>query len=173
MEVPYGAAAKFKGRLFVATPTRGKPRAVSPEQWCQLVLLAAEQSEFKCLVVPWSFWSAGHATLPLPASSRPGQQYVHVVDTAAGFEELRGDTPMWGISEVIRLLSEGEDLLVVSASKKISGFIPAALVQVSAPEIHIVKVWYPVVASEGYELTPFQIGYLAGRAEPALTHSAA
>ncbi|KKJ95567.1 hypothetical protein PK34_13740 [Stutzerimonas stutzeri] len=163
MELPYGADS-FKGRLFVGTPTCGKPRAVTAEQWRRQVLTAAEASSFKYLVVPLSFW----LDELLPESVCRGPRYVHVMDTAAGVEQLCTETPAQGLHAVSQLLSEGQDLLLVSASKKIPGFIPAGLTQMSAPEIHVVKIWYPTVVSQEYVLTPFQIGYLAGRGEPVL-----
>ena len=157
--LPYGGAGP-KGRLFAATLELSKPRTVTADQWCQQVLEAAEASGFKYLVVPWSFWPEGCP----PDSVRLGQRYVQVMDTVAGIELLCGETPEQGLREVNRLLRGGQDLLVVSASQNVPGFIPAALAQMNESGIHIVKLWHPTVVSLGYELTPFQVGYLAGQA---------
>ncbi len=163
MKLPYGSE-HFKGRLFAAIPECSKPHTVAADQWCQQVLETAEASGFKHLVVQWSFWPEGCP----PDAIRLGQQYVQVMDTVTGIELLRGDTPEQGLEEVARLLRDGQDLLVVSASRSVPGFIPAALMQMSEPAVHIVKLWYPTVVGQGYELTPFQVGYLAGRGSPEL-----
>jgi|TARA_R100000789_G_scaffold53366_1_gene52427 hypothetical protein len=148
-----------KGRLFVATPTRGKPRAVSAEQWSHDVLRSAEKSAFKSLVVQWSFWPGG---LP-PASTGNGGRHIEIIDTAAGMEKFGYDTPQSNLEKVRDLLSAGQDLLLVAASKKIPGFVPAVLCQSCCPEIHTAKILYPLMIGENYELTPFQIGYITGR----------
>ncbi len=164
IELPYGSD-DFKGRLFAAIPESGKPLTVTPDQWRQQILEAAEASGFKYLVVPWSFWPEGCP----PEAVRLGTRYVQVMDTVAGIELLCGETPEQGLTEVGELLRSGHDLLVACASQSVPGFIPAALTQMSEPGIHIAKLWYPVVVSRGYELTPFQVGYLAERSAPVLS----
>ena len=163
IELPYGGDS-FKGRLFAAIPEYSKPLTVTADQWRQQVLEAAEASGFKHLVVLWSFWPEGCP----PDAVRLGAQYVQVMDTVAGIELLCGETPERGLAEVSELLRAGHDLLVVCASQSVPGFIPAALAQMSEPGVHIVKIWYPTVLDKGYELTPFQVGYLAGRGSSAL-----
>ena len=163
VELPYGNYS-FKGRLFAAVPESGKPLTVTADQWRQQILETAESSGFKHLVVPWSFWPEGCP----PKAVRLEARHVQVMDTVAGIELLCGETPERGLTEVSELLRSGHDLLLVCASQSVPGFIPAALTQMSEPGIHIAKLWYPVVVSKGYELTPFQAGYLAGRSEPIL-----
>jgi hypothetical protein len=62
------------------------------------------------------------------------------------------------IRSIIECLMQGQDVLVLSASKKISGFLPVVLRCLVEPQGHIVKIMY---STEG-ALTADQRGYIAG-----------
>ncbi len=168
IELPY-SDNNSKGRLFAAVPESDKPLTVTADQWRHQILETAEATDFKHLVVPWSFWPDGCPPDVVSLDAR----HVQVMDTVAGIELLCNEMPEQGLTKVSELLSSGHDLLLVCASQSVPGFVPAALTQMSEPDIHIVKLWYPVVVDKGYKLTPFQIGYLTGFAsliQYRLTH---
>ena len=58
-------------------------------------------------------------------------------------------------------MKAGEDVLVPSLSETLSGFVPLILCRIYGLDIHVAKVWYPVLQN-GYELSEFHMGYVYG-----------
>ena len=155
----YGRKA-VKSRLCVATPSRAKPREVTAESWCAQIVETAQASWNQHLAIPWSFWPKGKPDSQF--STEAGEQRCFdVVDVFCGFEDYHDGTPADSIREIIDCLARGEDVLILSNSKKISGFILAVLMRLLDPDRHIIKLWWPIIHG-GYDLSPFQLGYLYG-----------
>ena len=160
LDLPYGVLTPFKGRLFSGTPNRGKPRSVPAEAWCELVLEAAQSSWKKHLAIPRSFWPKEKTLTWLSEKTQHHFQCIHVFDT---FHSVIDHAEVAdSLRKKKKNLSLGEDVLIISANKKISGFVPAALTMLLDPQVHIAKVLYPITVGSGYDLTPFQLGYLHG-----------
>ena len=167
LEMPWGLGI-LKGRLLVATPTRSKPRNVSADDWCSRILATAEVDRKFHLVIPCSFWPDGKPCHGEPTSTFTEFRRFDVMDAFCGAEEYRPDTPFDSIREIIDCLMKGDDVLVLSATKKIPGFLPAVLSRILEPDVHIVKLWWPIICGSGYELSLFQLGYLYGLTDALL-----
>lgn len=72
-----------------------------------------------------------------------------------------GETPLAAIATIFESLSCGKDVLLLRWTDVPSGFVPAILSILSASDIHIEKVIFPV-RQRGYELTSEQVAYLYG-----------
>jgi hypothetical protein len=88
-----------------------------------------------------------------------------MMDAFSGTENFDGHTPQDSIRTIVDYLKRGDDVVILSPTKKISGFVPAILSTVFDPHVHIVKVWCPIVYGSEYELTPFQYGYIYGQSD--------
>lgn len=151
----------FKGRLFAATPTSPKPRDTDDNDWCDSIVAAARLSWSEHIVIPLSFWPNPERSSWISCNTNPAALFFDVIDDYYGIKDHQLDTPYSSIRGMLDSLICGENILILSATKKISGFIPAILTRVTNPEIHIEKLCYPII-SEGYELSPYQVGYLCG-----------
>lgn len=160
LHIPYDSCA-FKGKLLVATPFEDKPRNVAPLQW-RSAILANRVCKESHLVIPLSFWlpyKPAHQELP---STSEFSRFYLVDEVPFDGENYSSDTPFDSIRRIIDCLKKGENVLALSATPDASGFLPAVLARVIDPNIHIVKLWWPIVHGNDYLLTPFQVGYLYG-----------
>ena len=82
-------------------------------------------------------------------------------DSYDGGRDNDAESPGHDLYNVFMTLRSGHSVLVYSERKKLPGFIPAVMSTLAEPECHVAKVVYPLLG-ERYELTPLQIGYLAG-----------
>ncbi len=146
-----------KGRLLAGTPSRNKPRDMSPLEWCACIVKLATAEDACRLAIPLSFWPdggrgyGGDALLP----------HISVPDQPVNVNSVEWETPRRSVEEIVDALKRGEDVLVLSATKTISGFIPAILGSLTHPDCHIEKMLWPI-QHDGYVLTPAQRGYIAG-----------
>jgi hypothetical protein len=62
LDIPW-MRIEFKGKLFAATPSKAKPRSISPETWA--ISLLDSRSQFgKCrIAIPRSFWPSDSRNL--------------------------------------------------------------------------------------------------------------
>jgi hypothetical protein len=153
LHIPWLRSA-FEGRLLAAIPSGSRPDGLSPETWASQILTAAHATGAQCLAIPVGFWPGGERS-----AAPGGGRWIEVMDTYPG---LGGPTPLDSVRDIVSALATGEDVLCLSATRTVSGFIPAILSRLSDAEVHIEKVVWPVMQGRGYELTPFQIGYLYG-----------
>lgn len=155
-----GRDLPLAGTLHAAVPSRNKPGQVSDATWCSEILSLALQRGKAYIAIPESFWpkgSDGNADwqrlqghpLCIPFPDLPDGQ------TDAG-------TPQDCIGNIVTHLKDGDDVLILSATPTISGFIPAILTMLAEPHDHVEKVLWPIEHTAGYGLTPAQRGYLAG-----------
>ena len=152
---------QFKGRLLVAIPSKTKPKCISPETWATGILDATTKSGKFHLAIPRSFWQKSWGDCSAKARV-DRSRIIDVMDAFSGFDDTDGHTPVDSVLDIIKILKQGEDVLIPSATKKISGFILAMLSNIANTyNTHPVKIWYPITG-EGYELTPFQLGYIYG-----------
>jgi hypothetical protein len=165
------------GRLYSATPNKAKPNHMSGEEWTTSLLVAffgittasfpGHGRKFE-LVLQSSLWESIVKTQALQESFYERQQItkpislLKVTDEFCGTENFNPETPIESIGKIFDALKSGIDIFVFSCSEKISGFIPAVLSRISDSQCHIVKLWHPIIIGQGYELTPFQLGYLYG-----------
>lgn len=159
IEIPW-CEWELKGKLYAAVPTKSKPRGLPLDEWATALLHAAYNCGKYRLAIPRSLCPANAEKL-LEQAKMGEAQWIVMLDIFEGYDTYGGSTPIEAVREIIDSLKNGENILMLSAKKKIPGFIPAILSIISAPEVHIVKVWYPIL-NKGYDLTPFQIGYLYG-----------
>lgn len=158
VDIPWPLPWPFKGRLLAGTPSRNKPRATSMAAWSgQIVELATQQSK-AYLAIPDSFWQLdieqdedvrNKSTPYIRIKDNPGANPPQILD-------LDGS-----LSDIIQHLTDGEDVLILSAARKISGFIPALFSMLSDQSGHIEKILYPIEHG-GYVLTQQHRGYLRG-----------
>lgn len=158
LSLPY-SSRPFSGRLLAGTPARNKPRNMEAADWCTALMKVAF-SEGKCRVaIPESFWSASTGSISLSEMTLPAHIVVPDMPSTIGIDQT--ETPCYAIQEIVQSLMRGEDVLVLSATTAISGFIPAVLTRLTHPDCHLVKLFYPI-ESAGYALSPDQKGYIAG-----------
>jgi len=158
---------RLKGKIFVAVPTPLKP-GVDVNTWNSAFLnnkLIARSH----LVIPWSFWPENKPPFPVSRGrdslTNSLRSCIDFADMFCGLEDLRDDSPIESIEEIVNHLLNGEDLTMLSPTKEISGFLPAMLTYFLCDDIHILKVLWPIIKGNGYELSQFQIGYLYGMAD--------
>lgn len=156
--IPWVETSLFKGRLLAGTPSRNKPRATSIAVWCRQVLDLAAQRNKVYLVIPDSFWPP-----PIDQGADAEQKrllHIRIMDDPGAAPENMIELE-WSLGKIIQLLDDGEDVLILSATRDISGFIPALFSMLGDPSCHIEKILYPIEHG-GYVLTPQQRGYLRG-----------
>lgn len=163
LDIPW-MRIEFKGKLFAATPSRSKPRGISPETWAISLLHARSQFGKFRIAIPRSFWPSSSENLTEKAGMC-SDDWIDVMDAFSGTENLDGHTPVESVRTIVDYLKRGDDVVMLSATKKVSGFVPAILSKVSDSLVHVVKVWYPIVYGREYELTPFQYGYIYGQSD--------
>lgn len=156
-DIPYGSRLPFKGCLYAATPSRNKQKQTSATAWCSELLNLTKQRGKAYYVVPDSFW-------PQISEERTPDQNpqvdIRLADLIDGV--TNGATPYDCIAEIIDHLKDGEDVAILSATKQISGFVPALLGMLAVPDCHIEKILRPIEHGSGYVLTQAQRGYLTG-----------
>lgn len=165
IEIPWGEDLPFKGDLYVGTPSRNKPKDVTNESWQDTILNLAVARGKACIVVPDSFWCKSNES----PKDIENCLCIKFPDLCDGNVE-RG-TPQEAIVRIVEHLKDAEDVLILSTSKKISGFIPAILSMLAAPDCHIEKIMWPIEHGAGYTLTPAQRGYLAGLYDASQLHA--
>lgn len=158
--LPYGGD-RFKGRLLAGLPSRNKPRETNHLEWCASILKLAEAEGIHRLAIPLSFWPDG--IRPFGDDGFRLEQPPHIVvpDQPGTIGSVECEAPRYSIEKIVENLRRGEDVLVLTATKKISGFIPAVLGILMHPDCHIEKLLWPIQYA-GCELTPAQCGYVAG-----------
>ena len=162
LKIPYGDGGVFKGKLFGATPNREKPHDMSAETWAiSLLTLTTRIKEKYTLAVPVSFWPS--IEICRAQKSEPnGVHWITVMDQIEDISKQHGATPERSFHQIIDALKSGKNVLILSATGKISGFVPAIMSLLLHPTAHVEKVAYPIIEGLGYEMTPFQLGYLYG-----------
>jgi hypothetical protein len=152
----------LKGKLLVATPEHRRPRDVPLETWLIELVRSANQNGKYRLAIPATFWKGlapdfGHPELD-------GLSTIAVADSLEPADG-HGRRPADSIEQITRALSAGEDVLVLTSTQEVSGFIPAVLGLLADPQVHPEKVLYSIVKGESYSLTPFELGYVYGLAD--------
>ena len=167
LEVYYGQT--FKGRIFTGNPSRGKPRDVPLDEWCaSIVRLSALQWKSR-VCIPRSFFSSQekrHDYLTQP--DRP--RYLALVDDLGSIGECQPSTPADDVREIIECLTRGDDILILSQTRKISGFLPAILAKLCHSNWHVIKLLW-TLEHHGYEITEGQRGYIVGLRDAVWLHS--
>ena len=161
LDIPWGCELPFTGDLYVGRPSRNKPKQTSSAAWCSEVLSLAVKHAKAYLVIPDSFWpeaSGNHCVADL-IGYKP-QHFLRLPDLLDGF--ANAETPNHTVRKIVEHLKYADDVLILSSSKAVSGFVPAILSMLAAPSCHIEKVLWPIENGRGYALTPAQRGYLAG-----------
>lgn len=161
LDIPWGRDLSFSGHLYAGMPSRNKPKQTSPAAWCSEVLSLAVQPAGAYLVIPESFWpeaSQNRRVEDLIGWKPP--HHIRLPDRLDGAVEA--ETPDYAVGDIVERLRDGGDVLILSSSKTISGFVPAILGMLADPSCHIAKVLWPIENGRGYSLTPAQRGYLAG-----------
>lgn len=165
IQIPWGGDLPFKGDLYVGTPSRNKPKDITNESWQSTILNLALARGKAYIVVPDSFWCNSKE----PPKDIENCLCIKFPDLCDGNVE-RG-TPQEAIVRIVEHLKDAEDVLILSATKKASGFIPAILSILAAPDCHIEKILWPIEHGAGYTLTPAQRGYLAGLSNASQLHA--
>jgi ADP-ribose pyrophosphatase YjhB (NUDIX family) len=164
--LPY-ADYPFEGRLWIGTPSRNKPRT-GQATWCNTLLEVAYAPDKWHLAIPTSFWpdelASGGNDEEMELVAPP---HIAIPDRLGTEETVHANIPEYALCPLVELLMSGEDVLLLSPSKKPSGFIPALLVLLLEPQCNIEKVLWPLQHG-GYELTPTQIAYIAGMSDSTL-----
>lgn len=157
LEVPFSGGGK-RGRLFVGRPRELRPPGTRVEEWQRRLVEDARLIGLP-LVVPASFWASQWR----PEEAELGQGVMWLPDTPKAIED--GEQPEQELTHIVSLLAQGEDVVVLSASDEVPGFVPAVLCALDEPHLHPAKLVYAIVKSSGYTLTPFHVGYLYGLAD--------
>lgn len=163
--IPWGEALPFKGNLYVGTPSRNKPKDVTNELWQDTVLNLATERGKAHIVVPDSFGCNGNV-------KQEGIEHclcLNFPDLCDG--NIERGTPQEAIVRIVEHLKDAEDVLILSPTKRVSGFIPAIISMLAAPDCHIEKILWPIEHGAGYTLTPAQRGYLAGLYNASQLHA--
>lgn len=156
IEIPWGDDLPLKGDLFVGIPSRNKPKAISDKVWSETILNLAIKRAQAYIVIPDSFWSGDESALH--AFNHPF--CVKFPDLPDGM--AKEGTPQDVIGDIVEHLKDAEDVLILSHTTKVSGFVPAILGMLAVPDCHIEKILWPIEHQHGYVLTPAQRGYLTG-----------
>lgn len=151
---------KLKGRLFAATPHKAKPRNIPSDAWTIAILGAASHYEQFQLVIPTSLLPANREKL-LELAGFEDVSMINLMDNWGDLNDFNGSAPIESVNRMICSLIKGENVLILSSSQKISGFVPAIFSKICDAQVHPEKVCYPITY-EGYKLTPSQIGYIYG-----------
>lgn len=147
----------FKGRLCAVRPSRSKPRDITSEVWAVALLRAANEGGKFLLAIPRSFCSSDGISI-VEQAGLADTRWIDLMDQP---NYQRGSSPIEAVREIIDALSDGEDVLVLSNTKRRPGFVSAVLSKLCEPIVHVEKVLH-TVTSYRYELTPFQVGYIYG-----------
>jgi hypothetical protein len=156
-----------QGKLLSAGPSYSKPLVIDKKDWVvslfnNVVKQVTREARKPVLAVPRSFWPLRMGAL-LDQVEFEGYQSIDVMDECGEINNADPMTMMNSIREIIDRLQDGQDVVVLSHTRKISGFIPALLMCVSLPHLEDpTKYWYTLVREQGLELTPFQVGYIHG-----------
>lgn len=176
LEIPLCSQLDW-GTLFCATFSATRAHDIGDVEWGVAVLDAFFRVDLGDLrkgarkadyAVPSSFWPqisddpAVRREILQVTHTGSGDGLIEVQDEFCGIEHYVPDTPIEGIKEIVNSLQKGVDVILMNVSKGISGFVPAAITRLQEKECNIVKLWYPILKQYGYELTPFQLGYLYG-----------
>lgn len=156
LEIPWGDDLPFKGDLYVGIPSRNKPKAISDKAWSETILNLAIKRAKAYIVVPDSFWSGDASALH--AFNHPF--CIRFPDLPDGM--TKDGTPQDAIGDIVEHLKDAEDVLILSHTTKVSGFVPAILGMLAVSDCHIEKIMWPIEHHLGYALTAPQRGYLAG-----------
>lgn len=156
VEIPWGSSLPFKGDLYAGIPSQNKPKDVKDDVWAEKILNLAIERSKAYIVIPNFFWSG--RSEPLQGLEHP--LCIKFPDTEFGV--IEHGTPQDVIQGIVGHLKDGEDVLFLSPTTQVSGFIPAILGMLAEPNCHIDKILWPIEHGAGYQLTPIQRGYLAG-----------
>lgn len=165
IEIPWGGDLPFKGNLYLGTPSRNKPKDVTSESWQDTILNLAIARGKAYIVVPDSLWCNSKES-PKDIENCLCIKFPDLYDG-----NVERGTPQEAIVRIVEHLKDAEDVLILSARKKASGFIQAILSMLAAPDCHIEKILWPIEHGAGYTLTPAQRGYLAGLSNARQLHA--
>lgn len=163
IRIAYGTGSAVTGKLFAANPVGKKPDTMPADTWAISLVTAASEKQNYLLAVPASFWPSGVSKSDVD-TALVGIQWVSVMDQLDKISSANGQTPTRSLLQVVKALKDGKDVLLLSSSDEISGFVPAIISKVLHPTAHVEKIAYPIVEGMGYPMTQFQIGYLYGMA---------
>ena len=160
LEIPYCGGQPFKGRIFSGNPSRLRPRDVPLDKWCaSIVRLSTDQWKSR-VCVPSSLLLTQEMRREYSTATN-GRGYLNLVDDIGTIADDGFDSPARDVREIIECLTRGDDVLILSRTRKISGFLPAILFRLFDPRCHILKILWTIDHS-GYEITNGQRGYIAG-----------
>ncbi len=161
LTIPWGSTLPFKARLYAATPSCCKSKEISDTAWCtEIISLAAQQGKI-CFVISDSFWlENGNREVGVEVIESKFSDYIRFHDLNGG--ATNAGTPQECLEKIVEDLKSGKDIAVLFSTTQISGFIPALISMLAAPDCHLEKILWPIEHSAGYFLTPAQRGYLAG-----------
>jgi len=160
LEMPYGSGQRFKGRIFSGNPSRIKPRDVTLDEWYATILRLAASQWKSHICIPYSLLS-NQGKHHEYSTEHDQPRYLDLMDDLGSISDDGSGSPASDIIEIIVCLTRGEDILILSQTRKISGFLPAILVRLCHPRLHILKLLREIEHS-GYEITAAQRGYIAG-----------
>lgn len=152
----------FKGRLLAAIPSRNRPRGMPEREWRNAVaelMLNHPQCQW---VIPGGFWAKGQRPWEGCGSGElPKHIALHDFSSneATGIERLPRDA----FQEVINLLKKGQDVGVLSSTKRPLIFAHLAidyLLQPYAGSMEKMLCWAD--STERFELNIAQRAYLLG-----------
>lgn len=151
----------FKGRLLVATPSRSRPRSKPAAEWCiDLAEMILDHYQYQW-VIPASFWSKGQS--PWQGSmSKELPRYIALPDFCDHDQYEFDLSPRYALQEMIDMLSDGEDVVVLNATKQPSVFTHIAIHYLQEPYRSIEKVLCWQRSTNRYGLTLPQRAYLLG-----------
>lgn len=165
LEIEIPKFGSTQGRLFAANPSFAKPSNIAREDWVFSLLQQVKnqvRESKSVLAVPRSFWPLSREALDEYAKSE-GIECVDLMDEWDGPLDFGGMTPVESMRQIIDHLQRGQDVIILSHSKKGSDFVHAILYIISQEYAeHPAKMWCGIAQDGGVELTQFQRGYLYG-----------
>lgn len=161
LSINYGSLP-FKGRLLAATPSRNRPRGMPEVKWCSSVAeLILDHPQIQW-VIPRGFWAKGrHPWAECGSWELPRHIALHdfSVNDTTGTERLPRDV----FQEVIGLLKKGQDVAVLSSTKRPLIFPHLAIHYIQQPYAYSMeKTLCWADSSERFELGMTQRAYLLG-----------
>lgn len=178
-EIKVPSLGPVQGQLFAAAASISKLSHIEKTDWAFGILGAVLRKggvgvKKPVLAIPRSFWPLGTNELVEQAAT-VGFEYIDLLDEWVDHQDLMDDwdkphvlkymTPIESVRQILDRLRRGDDVIVLSHTKKISDFVRAILFLVSlSHREHPAKVWEGLAQGRSVELTQFQRGYVSGLA---------